>query len=97
MQDLTLFLDTLSFAAVHLDIATRRYTSPRALSYKGQVVQMVNERLGSFGNVISNSTTGAVAMLTALEVSNHVSASSLIVHAGEIRCSQQIMEYHWKL
>lgn len=97
MQDSTPFLATLSFAAVHLDVATRRYTSPRALSYKILVIQMVNVRLGSSGNVISDTTIGAVAMLTALEVSIHVSAYSPIVHAGEIRCSQQMMEYQWKL
>lgn len=64
MQDETLFLATLSFAAVHLDIAAKRYTGLRALSYKGQASQTVNERLRSSGTKISNSTIGAVAMLS---------------------------------
>ena len=70
MQDATLFLATLSFATVHLDILARRCLSPRALAYKAEVIRSVNTKLSSSEEATSNSTIGAVAMLTAIEVGN---------------------------
>lgn len=74
MQDATLFLATLSFATIHLDIVAKRSsTTTRALAYKAEVIKSVNERLGSSQSAVSNSTIGAVAMLTAIEASKTLS------------------------
>lgn len=70
LQDATLFLATLSFGAIHLDIIARRYTSIRTLAYKAEVIKSINARLQTSDEMVSNTTIGAVAMLTALEVSS---------------------------
>ena len=70
LQDETLFLATLNFASVHLDILARRPISSRALAYKSDVIKTVNNRLASSEEALSNSTIGAVAMLAAVEVSS---------------------------
>ena len=68
LQDLTLFLATLTFAEVHLEILSGSYKSHRALLHKGASIKAVNAKLGDREQALSNETIGAVAMLAAMEV-----------------------------
>ncbi|KAL2041304.1 hypothetical protein N7G274_005686 [Stereocaulon virgatum] len=67
LQDPALFLATLSFAAVHLEVSSKNLTRARILSYKMETIKVVNMNLQSSEDALSDSTIGAVAMLTALE------------------------------
>lgn len=67
LQDPAPFLATLSFAAVHLEVSSKNLTRARILSYKMETIKVVNMKLQSSEDALSNSTIGAVAMLTALE------------------------------
>ena len=69
MADPVLFLATLSFAAVHLDVLRGQDISPGTLFYKGETIRMINQRLASPTHTLTNTTIGAVAMLAAVEVS----------------------------
>ena len=66
--DPVLFQATTSFAAVHLDILEGHQSRPRALAQKCETIDMVNRRLQSPEDAITDSTIGAVAMLAAMEV-----------------------------
>lgn len=68
LQDTTLFLATLTFAEVHLDIILGKYKSQRALLHKCDSIKAVNARLGDLEYALSDETIGAVAMLAAIEV-----------------------------
>ena len=68
LQDSTLFLATLTFAEVHLEILSGNYKSHRALLHKGASIKAVNAKLGDREQALSNETIGAVAMLAAMEV-----------------------------
>lgn len=69
LQDSTLFLATLTFAEVHLEIMSGNYKSRRTLLHKGDSIKAVNAKLGDRGHALSNEAIGAVAMLAAMEVS----------------------------
>ena len=79
LQDSTLFLATLNFAEVHLEILSRKCNSPRVLLHKGHSIRAVNARLMDRKHALSNETIGAVAMLAAIEVSHR---SRPLVHSG---------------
>lgn len=68
LQDSTLFLATLTFAAAHLEILSGNYKSSRTLFHKGDSIKAVNAKLGDREHALSNETIGAVAMLAAMEV-----------------------------
>ena len=68
LQDPTLFLATLTFAAVHLEIMSGNYQSPRTLFHKGDSIRALNAKLGNREHALSNEAIGAVAMLAAIEV-----------------------------
>ena len=68
LQDSTLFIATLTFAEVHLEILSGNYKSQRALLHKGDSIKAINARLGDREQALSNETIGAVAMLAAMEV-----------------------------
>ena len=69
LTDPVLFLATLNFAAVHLDILYGRYSSPITLFHKGETIRQINARLQDPSKALTNTTIGAVAMLAAMEVS----------------------------
>lgn len=79
LQDTTLFLATLTFAEVHLDIILGKYKSQRALLHKCDSIKAVNARLGDRENALSDETIGAVAMLAAIEVCH---ADRLLGYSG---------------
>ena len=68
MTDPVLFLATLNFAAVSLDILHGRRNSPRTLVQKGETMHLINLRLNS-AKIASDTTIAAVLMLAAVEVS----------------------------
>ena len=70
LQDPMLFLATLTFAEVHLEILSGNYKSPKWLLHKGDSIKAVNARLGDRERALSNETIGSVAMLAAMEVSH---------------------------
>ena len=69
MTDPLLFQATTSFAAVHLDVLEGHQNQPKTLSKKCQTINMVNSKLQSRQEAITDSTIAAVAMLAAMEVS----------------------------
>ena len=75
MQDSTLFLATLTFAAAHLEILSGNYKSPRTLLHKSHSIIAVNAKLGDREHALSNETIGAVAMLAAMEVCHETFSS----------------------
>ena len=81
LQDTTLFLATLTFAEVHLEIMSGNYRSQRALLHKGDSIKAVNARLGDREHALSNETIGAVAMLAAIEVCH---GSRLLDHSDRV-------------
>ncbi len=68
MADPILFIATLNFAAVHLDILRGRYNSPHTLTHKIETIRLINVRLQNSTEALSNETIGSVAMLVAMEV-----------------------------
>ena len=68
LQDSTLFLATLAFAAAHLEVLGGNYKSPRTLLHKGNSIKAINAKLADQEHALSNETIGAVAMLAAVEV-----------------------------
>ena len=68
MTDPVLFLATLNFAAVHLDLLRGTQSNHKTLVHKGETIRRINDRLQSSTETISNTTIGAVAMLAAMEV-----------------------------
>lgn len=68
MTDPILFIATLSFAAVHLDILRGKYNSPHTLTHKIETIRLINFRLQNSTEALSNETIGSVAMLAAMEV-----------------------------
>ena len=72
MTDPVLFLATLNFAAVHLDVMHGRRNSPRTLVQKGETMHLINLRLNS-AKIASDTTIAAVLMLAAVEVSEFIS------------------------
>ena len=70
LQDVTLFLATLTFAEVLLDIMSGNYRSEKSLLRKTDLIKAVNIKLRDREHVLSNETIGAVAMLAAMEVSS---------------------------
>lgn len=68
LQDSALFLATLTFAEVHLEILSGNYKSPRTLRRKGDSIKAVNAKLDDREHALSNEAIGAVAMLAAMEV-----------------------------
>lgn len=78
LQDATLFLATLTFAEVHLEIMFGNYRSQKILVHKGDTINAVNTKLEDSKHAFSNETIGAVAMLAAMEVNhkNHLPSRS---------------------
>lgn len=68
MTDPVLFLATINFAAVHLDILRGQYSSPHTLTHKIETIRLVNARLQNSAEALSNENIGSVAMLAAMEV-----------------------------
>lgn len=68
LQDSTLFLATMTFAEVHLEILSGNFKSRKNLLHKGDSIKAVNAKLGDPERALSNETIGAVAMLAAMEV-----------------------------
>ncbi len=68
LQDPTLFLATLTFAEVHLEILSGNYKGHKALLHKCDSIKAVNAKLGDREHALSDETIGAVAMLAAMEV-----------------------------
>ena len=68
MQDPTLFLATLTFAELHLEILSGNNKSRTFLLHKGDSIKAVNGKLGDREHALSNEAIGAVAMLAAMEV-----------------------------
>ena len=90
VTDPALFLATLNFAAVHLDVMHGRRSNPRTLVQKGEAMHLINLRLNS-AETVSDTTIGAVLMLAVVEVSEPISeaflhtlssASKIVVIAG---------------
>ena len=81
LQDSTLFLATLNFAAVHLEIVSGKYNSQRALLHKNHSIRAVNAKLRNREHALSNETIGAVAMLAAIEVCHH---SHILDHSDSV-------------
>lgn len=72
MQDSTLFLATLTFAELHLEVLSRNYKSRSFLLHKGDSIKAVNGKLGDREHALSNEAIGAVAMLAAMEVCHEI-------------------------
>ena len=71
LQEPTLFLATLSFAAVHIEALTGSsgsQTSLETLRQKGEAIKCVDSKLHDSSEALSNETIGAVSMLAAAEV-----------------------------
>lgn len=68
MTDPVIFLATLNFAAVHLDILQGQYTSPKTLMNKGETIRLINAKLQSSTEALTDTTIGAVVMLAGMEV-----------------------------
>ena len=90
VTDPVLFLATLNLAASDLDAVHGRRGNPRTLVQKGETIRLINLRLNS-AETVSDSTIGAVLMLTSVEVSRPMSetflykpysASKVVVIAG---------------
>ena len=68
LQDPTLFLATLTFAEVHLDIVSGNFKGQKALLHKCDSIKAVSAKLGDREHALSDETIGSVAMLAAMEV-----------------------------
>ena len=68
MTDPILFIATLNFAAVHLDILRGKYNNPHTLTNNIETIRLINARLHHSTEALSNETIGSVAMLAAMEV-----------------------------
>lgn len=68
ITDPALFLATLNFAAVHLNILRGQYNSRSTLMHKGETIRLINARLQKPTESLTNETIGSVAMLAATEV-----------------------------
>ena len=75
LQDPALYLCTLTFAVGYLEMLGFSHQCSKRLSYKGQTINAVNNRLRSSEKEISNATIGAVAMLAITEVRLHLGLS----------------------
>ena len=71
VQDMALFLATLTFAEVHLEIISGNYKSLKALHHKCDSIKAINTKLADREQALSNESIGAVAMLAAMEVCHH--------------------------
>ena len=69
LDDRAVLLATLSFAAAHVDMLSRRPMTPQTLWYKQETIGTINEKLQLPKEAVSNSNIGAVVMLASMEVS----------------------------
>ena len=68
MTDPALFMATVNFAAVHLDILRGKYSSTHTLTHKIETIRLINAKLQNSTEALSNETIGSVVMLAAMEV-----------------------------
>lgn len=68
VADPLLFLATLNFSAVHLDFMRGQCGSRTTLIHKGETIRLINARLQSPTEALTNITIGAITLLAAVEV-----------------------------
>ncbi|KAL9118670.1 MAG: hypothetical protein Q9187_004783 [Circinaria calcarea] len=64
LTDQCLFNAVLFLAAYHIDSLCERTVSQATLSYRGETIRLINAKLRSLEQAISDSTIGAVALLS---------------------------------
>lgn len=95
MTDPVLFLATLNFAAVHLDLLRGTQNNHKTLIHKGETIRRINARLQSSTETVSNTTIGAVAMLAAMEVMLYLTHHLLI--DGTEKANRDLPGCEWEL
>ena len=68
MTDSVLFLATMNFAATHIDCMQRHSGNPQILADKVETIRLLNAKLESPSEALSDVSIGTVVMLVAMEV-----------------------------